>query len=1405
MKKFVSIKFLVLLLSSWIAFSAVLIEPNIVNGASSVDPVSYWKFDEGYGTTAYDEMASNNGTLTNGPIIKDEGMCVSRKCLFFDGSNDYVTAADSAPLDITGALSISMWVRPSKLPGTSQILLSKDKDTVTADRSYALYINSSGKLTMYISQNVSGSTSITAASTETLVAGKWYHVEGVFTPSTSVKLYINGNIDSTNTTSVPASIYSSTQAVSIGYRISGTAEAFKGFIDEPKIFNYARSANEVGQEYISKGARAGSTVQIGNNASGKYITDNLVGYWKFDEDSWNGTASEIKDSSGNSSHGVSVGSMTTTALGKFDKAGLYDGVNDYINIPDADTQDLFDFGTGDYTLSAWIKGGSQGTSSRIIIKNSAFYLNAQNTGICSANKAVFEKPSGGSGLCSTTSINDSAWHLITGIRKGDNAYLYIDGVLEATGTGWSSESATSANALNFSYSTANNYFTGSIDEGRIYSKALTPYDVRQLYKFSGPVNLFHKLDENTGTTSTNDYSGNGFSGILTDIVAADWEPGKYGSSLRLTSGNEMVHAADNLYNRCTSQCTIMAWVKPFAYPGSFNVIINKGNWATAVNYYAFYFDGTNLNFDVGGAATYDNVVTPRTNVPLNTWSHISMTWDGTTIRGYINGVQVTSGAQTQTPNTASYVFSSGNFGSGGWPYNGNIDEIKQYLYPRTPEQIVEDMNAGLPDGGATAGSAISHWKFDEATGTTANDSNYNANNLTLSTQSWTTDGKYNSAWKGTGALWLSRADDVDFDFSASESFTITGWFKHDTASAVEVILNKEESTGADGGYRVQMESDGDITFGIDDDNISFPEDSVTSTAATYDDNAWHHFAAVKTGTTSMKLYIDGIKVGTDDTSISSTGTLANDDTLYIGDSNGIDDSDEFIGSLDDIKIFRYALTKEQVAMDFSKSGASVSLGSVSTASNGTTFDNSSARSYCVPGDSSTCTAPVGDWRFDENTGTSANDISGNGNTLTLTNSPTYVPGKKGTAIRFAGSNAQLTRADDADFDFGAGGSFSIGLWFKHATASAQEILVSKFNEAGYKIIMESDGDITCGIDYDSTWTPTDSVTSTAATYDDDAWHYVSCIKNANTSLSLYIDNVLIGSDTSLTNSTLANSDPLYVGIDADGLSNDWVGLLDNLVIYNTARSTAQNSWDYDKGAPIGWYKFDEGANTTIFNSAFNANGQAIGNDGTLTLGASPSTATAWSNGASGKLNSSMDFDGTDDYVDMNDVDNYDFVDGQNFTISAWVNRDTFTTDDTIVAKKDNQLNSTAGYVMWIDDSTDDVRLAVSDGDSANLHVVDSASTITSTGWNHVVVVFDDSGSTASRIYINGKLDSTTNTTTGTFTSIGDLSNAVDFRIGSESDTGEPWDGKIDDVRVYRYDLTAEQIKTLYNNGSSSLR
>ena len=75
--------------------------------------------------------------------------------------------------------------------------------------------------------------------------------------------------------------------------------------------------------------------------------------------------------------------------------------------------------------------------------------------------------------------------------------------------------------------------------------------------------------------------------------------------------------------------------------------------------------------------------------------------------------------------------------------------------------------------------------------------------------------------------------------------------------------------------------------------------------------------------------------------------------------------------------------------------------------------------------------------------------------------------------------------------------------------------------------------------------------------------------------------------------------------------------IDNLKIYNYARSTAQIAWDYNRGGPVGWWKMDECQGSSLIDSSGNSN------TGTITIGSS-GTQTAVGNCNDGASTSAGD-------------------------------------------------------------------------------------------------------------------------------------------------------------------------------------
>jgi len=491
--------------------------------------------------------------------------------------------------------------------------------------------------------------------------------------------------------------------------------------------------------------------------------------------------------------------------------------------------------------------------------------------------------------------------------------------------------------------------------------------------------------------------------------------------------------------------------------------------------------------------------------------------------------------------------------------------------------------------------------------------------------------------------------------------------------------------------------------------------------------------------------------------------------------------------LDEINIFRSALTADQVKLLYNQGQGTV-FGALSTASDNSP-SNSSTDSYCPPGQGTACVGPVTEWKFDEKTGTAPNDTSGNGRTGSFSSTPQWKAScKHGACLYFDGSN-------DGVFNNNAVVSaypFTLQAWVKGTPSTFQKTVISLADKDStnivYAIGTDSSGD--CRI-YSGNGSLA-VATSCNYTTNDGQWHLLTTVFTSNTSRTMYVDGKFDQTDTT---SVTFNSAVDRISVGHSGESNDagfYPGQIDEARVYNYARTPAQIAWDYNQGGPVGWWKLDEnqtGDGQTVYDSSGNGNNSTTeGGTGNLDC-----TVT-------GKRNTACDFDGSDDYINTS-TDNF-FDIGSDLTISAWVNRSSFTTPDVVLAKdNDYSTSSDGGYVLSVG-SSDNVKFDVSNtiGSTCSANSSSTSTLITSAGWHHLVGVFEINDGNPSRcwLYIDGK---PVTPQVSAYMTTASIPNALNLVIGAETDGGNPFDGIIDDVKIFNYALTSEQVKTEYNDGS----
>ncbi|MEA3357740.1 MAG: LamG domain-containing protein, partial [Patescibacteria group bacterium] len=184
----------------------------------------------------------------------------------------------------------------------------------------------------------------------------------------------------------------------------------------------------------------------------------------------------------------------------------------------------------------------------------------------------------------------------------------------------------------------------------------------------------------------------------------------------------------------------------------------------------------------------------------------------------------------------------------------------------------------------------------------------------------------------------------------------------------------------------------------------------------------------------------------------------------------------------------------------------------------------------------------------------------------------------------------------------------------------------------------------------------------------------------------------------------------------------------------------------------------------------------------------------------------LEFDGTDDHVDMNDgtSNTLDFNDTDDFTIEAWFYRDS-DSDDTIVGKKNGESCTQTwsyGYVLYVEGDDNLFRFRTCDSEQDG-YIVTGSTTISNKKWYHVAAVWDQDSASGTTIYLNGIEDK--GSTTGTIGNVGSLENSQDFDIGAHTTgTQDEFKGIIDEVRVWSDVRSASEIEhNMFNQVSSS--
>ncbi len=700
----------------------------------------------------------------------------------------------------------------------------------------------------------------------------------------------------------------------------------------------------------------------------------LIGLWHFDEGSGN-----PGDSSGNGSNGTRNGTTWAGADG-----GQWGGRSDVVfgtgdSLVFDENDDYIDCGDGFTSITTaitaefWMKSGDASKSGTPISyatthdANEFLIYNYRNFGIYR----------GGGHVTTGISVNDGYWHhiVVTWRSSGGETKLYKDGDLAYSGmlqsgqpinhgTAQSLVIGSEQDSVGGGFDTSQ-AFLGMLDEVRIYNRVLGEEEVYRHYIrsrcASTPPDTIIGLEEGvnlymtswntpslpggnyTITVSAEDDSGQGNTSCVSvrlspdetaestpaksggttgiwhfdendekraadslgngndgNIGGAEWTTGVNGSALQFDGDDDCIIVPDSENLNPLDEITIEAWANVREHKTA--KVVDKGD-----------LEGYDIALDKEGwkggvcidGKKYD-VTWSGEEPDHDQWYYLVLTYDGSAVTLYVDGVKEDTTPASGGLKGNTNDLSIGSTGGTDKFFNGVIDEVAIHDRALTADEILERYEENKPDG------RVGFWRFDEGAEYKAADSSGNGNDgkIDLDHVKWV-EGVSKSAlyFGGKGHVEIPDSDTLE----PTDAITLDAWVKWEIDPAKgdpwANIINKN----GDDQYQLRHSKDNarfEVAIQTDSDKLCVQ--SKTQPKA----GVWYHVVGTYDGF-SVYIYVNGEL----ENSGSMSGSMKTSESpVNIG--RRIDGDCHFNGVIDEVVIYDYALSSDEVSERYKESRGS---------------------------------------------------------------------------------------------------------------------------------------------------------------------------------------------------------------------------------------------------------------------------------------------------------------------------------------------------------------------------------------------------------------------------------------------------------------------------------------------------
>jgi len=419
--------------------------------------LGYWKLDGTFGKRVTD----SSGKGCHGTIFgARRTMGKTGRGLSFSGNEAHVKLPSGFE-DFTRGLTIALWARPDAVRRWARFVElgnGRERDNIVFARR-----DRTNDLCFHMYTGTKGGKHVAAGGIIEL--GKWQHFAASCDGSGNVVLYKNGERAGSGRTKVPTKV----ERIFCRLGISSwpNDEAYKGRMDEVRVYKRALSAKEIRAVFEGRSL----SVPPGTSGPTRGPTRGLVAHWEFDEE--NGT--KAADSSGKGRHGAVKGGAKWVE-GKLGGALGFDGKDDFVEVPHHSSINP----TGAVTVAAWaMSGTSKWNESGFLVSKRDSYILHPDKGSKTVKFYVFA--GGWRNAAFTPAVDITRWHHYAGTYDGGTVRLYIDGrKVASTAYRGSIKADTGRLCIGWDEGQSGRRFKGSMDEVRIYDRALGAQEVKEL-------------------------------------------------------------------------------------------------------------------------------------------------------------------------------------------------------------------------------------------------------------------------------------------------------------------------------------------------------------------------------------------------------------------------------------------------------------------------------------------------------------------------------------------------------------------------------------------------------------------------------------------------------------------------------------------------------------------------------------------------------------------------------------------------------------------------------------------------------------------------------------------------------------------------------------------------------------